>query len=197
MRREGAEFWCAFCVAALFSRTLTQTHKTFSQIQTHSNSNLFKFKLKLKYTGKHQYMFIESICNDAAVLEANYRHKMRFSPDYAGVETEAVRLCGLRFGLDCFLDWTAWIGLLSGPRAGLAFFKHGHRSARALPALAAAFFAAAFFFLGRGTPDSTASRNTIHHHIQSDPIQYNIQSTTRRSPTSWSASASTSRSTSR
>jgi 6-phosphofructo-2-kinase / fructose-2,6-biphosphatase 3 len=33
-------------------------------------------------------MFIESICNDEAVLEANYRAKMRYSPDYSGMPPE-------------------------------------------------------------------------------------------------------------
>jgi 6-phosphofructo-2-kinase/fructose-2,6-biphosphatase len=33
-------------------------------------------------------MFIESICNDEAVLEANYRYKMQYSPDYQGVDVE-------------------------------------------------------------------------------------------------------------
>eukprot|EP00775_Hariotina_reticulata_P005299 gene5299-5534_t len=30
------------------------------------------------------------------VLEDNYRYKMKYSPDYQGVDTEAVRLLGLR-----------------------------------------------------------------------------------------------------
>ncbi|KIY93213.1 hypothetical protein MNEG_14749 [Monoraphidium neglectum] len=41
------------------------------------------------FHGKFQYMFIESICNDTEVLQSNYRYKMRFSPDYQGVDTEA------------------------------------------------------------------------------------------------------------
>ena len=36
-------------------------------------------------------MFIESICTDSQVLEQNYRYKMKYSPDYKGVDTEAVR----------------------------------------------------------------------------------------------------------
>jgi hypothetical protein len=43
------------------------------------------------FHGKYQYMFIESICNDHETLERNYRYKMKFSPDYAGVDMEAVR----------------------------------------------------------------------------------------------------------
>eukprot|EP00877_Chromochloris_zofingiensis_P010699 jgi/Chrzof1/5883/Cz16g19090.t1_FBP3A[v5.2] len=41
------------------------------------------------FHGKYQYMFIESICTDSQVLEQNYRYKMKFSPDYQGVDTEA------------------------------------------------------------------------------------------------------------
>lgn len=37
-----------------------------------------------------QYLFIETICSDPAVLEQNYRNKMRYSPDYTGVDTEQV-----------------------------------------------------------------------------------------------------------
>jgi 6-phosphofructo-2-kinase/fructose-2,6-biphosphatase len=33
-------------------------------------------------------MFLESICNDSAVLEKNYRMKMMFSPDYAGMDVD-------------------------------------------------------------------------------------------------------------
>ena len=40
------------------------------------------------FHGKFQYLFIESICNDEAVLEANYRAKMRYSPDYKGMDPE-------------------------------------------------------------------------------------------------------------
>lgn len=40
------------------------------------------------FHGKYQYMFIESICNDNEVLESNYRYKMKYSPDYQGVDTE-------------------------------------------------------------------------------------------------------------
>lgn len=40
------------------------------------------------FHGKVQYLFIESICNDPKVLEANYKYKMMYSPDYAGMTTE-------------------------------------------------------------------------------------------------------------
>ncbi|GBF94979.1 bifunctional 6-phosphofructo-2-kinase fructose-2,6-bisphosphate 2-phosphatase [Raphidocelis subcapitata] len=40
------------------------------------------------FHGKFQYMFLESICNDNDVLQSNYRYKMKFSPDYEGVDTE-------------------------------------------------------------------------------------------------------------
>ena len=43
-----------------------------------------------RFHGKWQYLFIESICNDPAVLEQNYRFKMMYSPDYKDVDTEAV-----------------------------------------------------------------------------------------------------------
>uniref|UniRef100_A0A7R9VHD7 6-phosphofructo-2-kinase domain-containing protein n=1 Tax=Chlamydomonas euryale TaxID=1486919 RepID=A0A7R9VHD7_9CHLO len=39
--------------------------------------------------GRYQYLFIESICNDQHVLEQNYLFKMRFSPDYKGVDEAA------------------------------------------------------------------------------------------------------------
>ena len=45
---------------------------------------------KERFHGTWQYLFIESICNDPAVLEQNYRHKMMYSPDYSNVDTEAV-----------------------------------------------------------------------------------------------------------
>lgn len=44
-----------------------------------------------RFHGQFQYLFIESICNDQAVLEQNYRYKMMYSPDYAKVESEQVR----------------------------------------------------------------------------------------------------------
>ncbi|WIA42087.1 hypothetical protein OEZ86_009363 [Tetradesmus obliquus] len=41
------------------------------------------------FHGRCQYIFIESICNDDQVLENNYRYKMKYSPDYVNVDTEA------------------------------------------------------------------------------------------------------------
>jgi hypothetical protein len=43
-----------------------------------------------RFHGTWQYMFIETICTDPSILEANYRNKMRYSPDYQGVDTEQV-----------------------------------------------------------------------------------------------------------
>jgi 6-phosphofructo-2-kinase len=45
---------------------------------------------KQRFHGHFQYLFIESICNDQAVLEQNYRYKMMYSPDYARVDSEQV-----------------------------------------------------------------------------------------------------------
>lgn len=44
-----------------------------------------------RFHGRWQYLFIESICNDAEVLERNYRFKMMYSPDYTEQDSEAVR----------------------------------------------------------------------------------------------------------
>jgi len=44
-----------------------------------------------RFHGRWQYLFIESICNDEAVLEQNYRYKMMYSPDYTEQDSEAVR----------------------------------------------------------------------------------------------------------
>eukprot|EP00210_Caulerpa_lentillifera_P001990 g1908.t1 len=41
-----------------------------------------------QFEGRYQYMFIESICNDEEVLEQNYRNKMKYSPDYIGMDSE-------------------------------------------------------------------------------------------------------------
>ena len=46
---------------------------------------------RARFHGQWQYLFIESICNDQAVLEQNYRYKMMYSPDYAGADSEEVR----------------------------------------------------------------------------------------------------------
>lgn len=43
-----------------------------------------------RFHNQFQYLFIESICNDTAVLEQNYRYKMMYSPDYAGFNDEQV-----------------------------------------------------------------------------------------------------------
>ena len=45
---------------------------------------------RARFHGRWQYLFIESICNDPAVLEQNYRYKMMYSPDYAAA-SEHVR----------------------------------------------------------------------------------------------------------
>ena len=47
--------------------------------------------MRSKFHGKFQYMFIESICNDEQTLERNYLLKMKYSPDYKGVDTYKVR----------------------------------------------------------------------------------------------------------
>ena len=48
---------------------------------------------RARFHGRWQYLFIESICNDPAVLEQNYRYKMMYSPDYAAA-SEHVRRMG-------------------------------------------------------------------------------------------------------
>ena len=45
--------------------------------------------LRARFHGRWQYLFIESICNDPAVLELNYRFKMMYSPDYEAADTGA------------------------------------------------------------------------------------------------------------
>jgi len=45
-------------------------------------------EVRYNFHGKFQYIFIESICNEPAVLELNYRYKMLYSPDYAGADME-------------------------------------------------------------------------------------------------------------
>ena len=42
--------------------------------------------LRARFHGRWQYLFIESICNDTAVLELNYRFKMLYSPDYTATQ---------------------------------------------------------------------------------------------------------------
>ncbi|PNW72565.1 hypothetical protein CHLRE_16g691888v5 [Chlamydomonas reinhardtii] len=51
---------------------------------TESRRNL----LRSKFHGQFQYLFIETICSDPAVLEQNYRNKMKYSPDYKGVDVD-------------------------------------------------------------------------------------------------------------
>ena len=48
---------------------------------------------RARFHNKWQYLFIESICNDPAVLEQNYRYKMMYSADYKDVDTNEVRMC--------------------------------------------------------------------------------------------------------
>lgn len=64
------------------------------------------------FHGKYQYMFIESICNDHETLERNYRYKMKFSPDYAGVDMEAVSAVrGLAWGLRVCVGGQPWVSV--------------------------------------------------------------------------------------
>eukprot|EP00200_Dunaliella_tertiolecta_P015444 CAMPEP_0202422814 /NCGR_PEP_ID=MMETSP1128-20130828/51054_1 /ASSEMBLY_ACC=CAM_ASM_000463 /TAXON_ID=3047 /ORGANISM="Dunaliella tertiolecta, Strain CCMP1320" /LENGTH=624 /DNA_ID=CAMNT_0049030891 /DNA_START=25 /DNA_END=1900 /DNA_ORIENTATION=- len=44
--------------------------------------------LRSQFHGRWQYLFIESICSDEEVLNSNYRAKMRYSPDYKGMDEE-------------------------------------------------------------------------------------------------------------
>ena len=44
--------------------------------------------LRDRLHGRFEYMFLESICEDQEVLERNYRLKMKFSPDYKGVDMD-------------------------------------------------------------------------------------------------------------
>jgi len=52
--------------------------------------------LRNRFHNQFQYLFIESICNDTAVLEQNYRYKMMYSPDYAGFNDEQAALDDFR-----------------------------------------------------------------------------------------------------
>lgn len=45
-----------------------------------------------RFHGRWQYLFIESICNDAEVLAQNYRYKMMYSPDYKTSDSESVSM---------------------------------------------------------------------------------------------------------
>ncbi|GIL90017.1 hypothetical protein Vretifemale_17742 [Volvox reticuliferus] len=69
-------FWLQndLCQVAVFDATNT----------TQSRREL----LRSRFRGHWQYLFIETICSDPAVLEQNYRNKMKYSPDYKGVDTD-------------------------------------------------------------------------------------------------------------
>lgn len=54
---------------------------------TNSTSERRNF-LRGRLHGRFEYMFLESVCEDQEVLEKNYRLKMKYSPDYKGVEME-------------------------------------------------------------------------------------------------------------
>ncbi|KDD72310.1 6-phosphofructo-2-kinase, partial [Helicosporidium sp. ATCC 50920] len=41
-----------------------------------------------RFRGRWDYIFVESVCNDREVLERNYKLKLLYSPDYAGMEPE-------------------------------------------------------------------------------------------------------------
>ena len=45
-------------------------------------------RLVKEFHGRYQYLFIESVCNDEAVLERNYRFKTMWSPDYKGIDAD-------------------------------------------------------------------------------------------------------------
>ena len=68
---------------------------TFTEQRMHLRMLLLE--QRARFHGRWQYLFIESICNDPAVLEQNYRYKMMYSPDYAAA-SEHVR----------FLNMTLW-----------------------------------------------------------------------------------------
>ncbi len=42
------------------------------------------------FHGKWQYLMIETVCSDPQVLHENYMMKMRYSPDYKGVDVKQV-----------------------------------------------------------------------------------------------------------
>ncbi|KAF5833944.1 6-phosphofructo-2-kinase-domain-containing protein [Dunaliella salina] len=44
--------------------------------------------LRSQFHGRWQYLYIESICSDEEVLNSNYRAKMRYSPDYKGMDED-------------------------------------------------------------------------------------------------------------
>ena len=59
------------------------------------------------FHGKWQYLFIETICTDEAILDQNYLHKLSYSPDYQGVTCEEVgaQAC-LATSHTASADWT-------------------------------------------------------------------------------------------
>lgn len=53
-----------------------------------NSTSLRRNYLKDRLHGRYEYMFLESVCEDEKVLEENYRLKMKYSPDYMGVDME-------------------------------------------------------------------------------------------------------------
>ncbi|EKX38124.1 hypothetical protein GUITHDRAFT_77385 [Guillardia theta CCMP2712] len=47
----------------------------------------------LTYSSDIKVLFIESICDDPKVLEANLKHKVSSSPDFVGIDPEKASLC--------------------------------------------------------------------------------------------------------
>ena len=52
-----------------------------------------------RFHGRVQYLFIESICNDAETIKRNTELKLKYSPDYADMDSGQVRGCF------CGRDW--------------------------------------------------------------------------------------------
>uniref|UniRef100_A0A061SGZ3 6-phosphofructo-2-kinase / fructose-2,6-bisphosphatase n=1 Tax=Tetraselmis sp. GSL018 TaxID=582737 RepID=A0A061SGZ3_9CHLO len=67
---------------------LSQEHSQVAIFDATNSTEERRRYLVSKFHGTWQYMFLESVCNDPAVLESNYRYKMMFSPDYSGVDQE-------------------------------------------------------------------------------------------------------------
>ena len=44
-----------------------------------------------RFHGRVQYLFIESICNDAETIKRNTELKLKHSPDYANMDPAQVR----------------------------------------------------------------------------------------------------------
>ncbi len=68
---------------------------------------------RARFHGRWQYLFIESICNDPAVLEQNYRYKMMYSPDYAAASEHV--WSGLSMTCPCMLQGGAHNSLACRP----------------------------------------------------------------------------------